>query len=221
MRTVLAFVIVAAWDPVAQACHSPAEDDADDEDDPPCKEPYARWSWLPEVSALAGYGADGKPHEVLGAELRVRYNSGRLEPRVYTFGLGAETFRRATVEPYLSIGFDELTQWCPLCADYVEMFGIAHVTAGAGLQWTDMHRGEPFVLARVTFGIAFARPAGRYITYDGEQGEIHPLRYRLSSQIDLVLETVVAADDWRFSIGFAIDPLRILPDLVAWIREPN
>src|SRR5262249_54476331 len=122
-----------------------------------------------------------------------------------------------TIEPYLELGLDELTEpWCGLCGNDVEMFGVAHIAAGGGVRWTDTSHAQPFGLARVTLGLMFARPRGEYTALAGERGEGHAAQFRLNAQVDIVLETVIAADgEWRFSMGFAIDPLRILPALAA------
>jgi hypothetical protein len=214
MRVALAFVISTAAITDVEACPRESEDDL------PCDEPWARWSWQPRVAALVGYGSDGVPREVLGAELRLRRNPPKLErePRAYTLGLGAETFRRSTLEPYVVLGIDELSEpWCRLCRNDVRMFGIAHIAAGGGVRSSTASRSRPFGLVRVALGLVFARPAGGYIALDGERGDVHATRFRLRSQLDLVLETVIAADgEWRFAVGFAIDPVRILSDLAAF-----
>ncbi len=185
--------------------------------DLPCEEAYARWSLLPELSALASWGPNGGPSSLLGAELRLRRNEPSQHlTGAYALGLGVETLRMATVEPYVTIARDELAHWCTMCSNNSEVFGTAHLAVGGGLAWSEAHRGEPFVLARISFGLTFARPAGRYIAVDGERGEVGATRFRLSSQVDLVLETAIAADgEWRFAMGAAIDPFRIIQDAAA------
>jgi hypothetical protein len=182
--------------------------------DLPCDEAYARWSVLPQISALVGYGPDGRPRSLFGAELRLRHNRPWQHlTRASTVGFGVETFRLATVEPYLSIGLDELTRWCIDCSQQARMFGVAHVALGGGVQSSDPHRAEPFALARLTLGLAFARPAGEYVATSGEQGDVRDTRFKLTSQLDIVLETVIAANgEWRFAMGIAVDPLRIVQD---------
>jgi hypothetical protein len=236
-KCALASLVIACTATGAHAqCHRYDVDD-DEDCDLPYKEPYARWSVVPEVSALAGWGPRGGPRSVLGAELRLRDNRpwDQDPSELNTVGLGVETFHLATVEPYVMVGHDEIDGWCWSC-ERAKLFGAAHMAIGAGAAWSSKHRGEPFVIARITFGLMFARPAGEYLDDVVEpehsdndvrgddsrprRGLGRATRFRFTSQIDLVLDTVVAADgDWRFSMGISIDPFRIIQDSLALVRR--
>jgi len=168
--------------------------------------PFYPWSVLPSIGVLAD-DAHGRVEPLVLAQLRLRYGAGDPDPSLaWSAGIGVETLDFDTVEPSLTLAIEPLHRLCKDCDDQ-PLLGSVRLEAGGGAAWSSTESAQPFGVARLSAGLAFVR----------RNNELSP--FHLGAQLDVVVEAQLASDGtWRISFGVAVDPFRIVQDVIAFNR---
>jgi hypothetical protein len=181
---------------------------------------HERWSWAPLISAAFAGGSSDGPPALFGAQIRARYGRARDSnmfhprdtPMLVSFGLAIDTAGFDTVEPSAVVGLHRLP-------DFSEVWGNYHVwwdlraDIGVGYAWAE--RDAPFVTVKLAMGAMLARQ----VKYSyGDRFSYSKDRFR--SQMDFFVASQLTLDgEWRMAMGIELDPLRLVPDLLAIFRS--